>query len=102
MGYNINGDYKKLKSRAASLEAKIYDAEGLVSLANQLKKEMDSVSKAYKNKEHYKSLNEISTKYNSSVVEFKKVLDQYKNLLYDAATEYEKARTDSMSAAKKL
>lgn len=97
----INTNYKKLKNKAQTIESKLYDAGGIISQSNVLKKEMDSLSKEWVDKNHYSHLNAISKEY-STLVEYARLLEKFRKLLTDASTEYEKARNESVNIGKSI
>ncbi len=98
MGKNINVDYKKLKNKASLIESKLYDADGMVALANKLKEEMDIISKIWVDKGHYEHLNAVVKEY-TKLKEYIDILEKYRKFLYDASTEFEKARNESVGIA---
>lgn len=95
----INTDYKKLINASEKLEALIYDANGLTSVSKNIKETMDTLSKAWKDKNHYEHLNAINERY-EDLIDYGRTLEKYRKLLYDAGTEYKRVTDESKDIVK--
>ena len=97
----IDANVKQLNDAAEKIYSSLYAKGCLMSVGNDIKTQMDNLSKVWKSKENFEHLNSLGKIFNE-YRSFLELLECYRKIIYDAATEYDSAGRKAIDEANKV